>query len=280
VRFLLKGPYHPGEIEVQERAGVREGADRIGRSIHSTIPPIAREFLRSQPMVVLGTADADGRPWASLLTGEPGFLRAVDERTVRIDARPAPSDPATLGGSAGLLVIDFGTRRRMRLNGTIEELENGAILVRAREVYSNCPKYIQVRTWERRVQNRPDGIRRGKALTEKQREWIRAADTFFIATSHPEAGADVSHRGGNPGFVSVVSDGLLAWPDYPGNMMFQTLGNIASNPRAGLLFLDFDSGGTLHLTGAARTVWGPERRVELEIDEVLEIGRATPLRFR
>jgi predicted pyridoxine 5'-phosphate oxidase superfamily flavin-nucleotide-binding protein len=80
----VSATYHPGEIEVQERAGVRSMAERVGNSIHPNIPPAAREFLEEQPMVVVGSVGADGRVWASLLVGEPGFVRALDERTVRI----------------------------------------------------------------------------------------------------------------------------------------------------------------------------------------------------
>ena len=72
--------YHAGELSVQERAGVREMADRIGKSIRSTIPLAAQEFLRSQPMAIVGSVDPSGRVWASLLTGEPGFMQAVNER--------------------------------------------------------------------------------------------------------------------------------------------------------------------------------------------------------
>ncbi len=57
----MSAKYHPGEIEVQERAGVRAMAERVGNSIHPTIPPTAREFLREQPMIVVGFVGADGR---------------------------------------------------------------------------------------------------------------------------------------------------------------------------------------------------------------------------
>ena len=97
----------------------------------------------------------------------------------------------------------------------------------------------------------------GLALTAKQQDWIQKADTFFVATAHPFRGADASHRGGQPGFVAVVDAQTLIWPDYSGNMMFNTLGNIVSNPKSGLLFLDFDTGRTLQLTGAAEIVWEP-----------------------
>lgn len=287
--------YHPGELAVQRRAGHRETADRAGKSIRTTIPAAAQEFLRSQPLAIIGMRDAGGRQWASLLTGHPGFIQAVDEQTVRIDARPVMGDPfaetLAAGGQVGLTVIDLATRRRMRLNGRADKQSNGTIYLHTQQVYANCPKYIQARRWERAT-GEPDEEakpRRSRSLTERQRHWIREADTFFIASQHPDSGMDASHRGGNPGFVHVVNARRLVWPDYSGNRMFQTLGNIAIDPHVGLLFMDFEGGGTLQLTGKARIVWdrdhaaefpGAERLVEFEIDEVVELTGASPLRWR
>src|SRR5688572_3196590 len=198
--------YHPGERSVQQQAGVHEMADRIGRSIRTTIPPPAWNFLRSQPLVVVGSVDAGRRVWASLLTGAPGLVQAVDENTVRINAQPAAGDPLgdnlVANDGVGLIAIEFATRRRLRLNGKAEVGKDGAITVRAQQVYSNCPKYIQARRWRGRspeVDSTPV-VRRQRLLAEDQRRWIREADTFFIASHHPEGGSDASHRGGYPGF--------------------------------------------------------------------------------
>jgi len=287
--------YHPGELSIQERAGVRVMADRIGRSIGSTIPPTARNFLRSQPMVVVGSVDVSQRVWASLLTGAPGLIQAVDEHTVLINARPAAGDPLgdnlVANGAVGLIAIEFATRRRMRLNGRAEVGEDGAITIHAQQVYSNCPKYIQARRSRGRALETDSTpvVRRQSTLTQDQQRWIREADTFFIASHHPEGGSDASHRGGRPGFVRVLDDHRLVWPDYTGNTMFQSLGNIAVNPQAGLLFIDFDGGRTLQLTGKARILWdqectgefaGAERLVEFDIDEWIEIAGAHSLQWQ
>lgn len=92
-------------------------------------------------------------------------------------------------------------------------------------------------------------------LTERQQDWITAADTFFIGSAHVQAGTDASHRGGNPGFVQVHDSRTLRWPDYAGNNLFNTLGNLNVEARAGLLFLDFEHGHTLQLTGSATVSW-------------------------
>jgi hypothetical protein len=285
--------YHAGERAVQEQAGVSEMASRVGRSIKDHIPPVAQEFLMTQRMVLVGSVDGGGRVWASLLTGAPGFLRAIDEQTVQIDAAPVGGDPLPdnlrAHADVGLLAIEPATRRRMRLNGTATVAPDGSLRLRPRQVYANCPKYIQARRLE------PDdtggrgapSIRHTSVLSDAQQGSIARADTFFIASSHPEGGADVSHRGGAPGFVRVVDAATLVFPDYAGNSMFQTLGNIAANPRTGLLFVDWEQGTTLQVTGAARIVWdaeriahfvGAERLVEFAVEEAIEIQGGSPLR--
>ncbi|MEM8857452.1 MAG: pyridoxamine 5'-phosphate oxidase family protein, partial [Chloroflexota bacterium] len=135
------------------------------------------------------------------------------------------------------------------------------------------------------VQVDPVQPKRGKVLSSEQTNWIRTADTFFVASSHPEKGTDASHRGGNPGFIQVDGNSRLVWPDYSGNMMFNTLGNIAANPKTGLLFIDFKNNRTLQLTGRANIVWeadqiaehpGAERLVSFKIDEVIELQNVSP----
>jgi len=285
-------PFHEGELEVQRRAGVAANAERVGRIIRPEIPEAARAFAAAQRFIVLGAADAGGRVWATVLQGEPGFLSVPAEDRLRIAARPRPGDPLadTLAGEAdvGLLVIHPATRRRMRVNGRARPHEPNGLEVVPREVYSNCQKYIRQREVKLADPMEPPvGVARGGALTPAQAAWLSATDTLFLASRHPEAGADVSHRGGPPGFVRVSSSDRVLIPDYAGNMMFNTLGNLAADARAGLLLVGFDGGGTLQLTGRAEVHWdhvalgdfpGAERLVELRIDEVVEARprRITP----
>ena len=273
---------------------MRSEAARIGKSLQSVIPPPAREFLRQRRFIVLGSRNAGGRVWASLLTGAPGFLEASDEHTLRIAALPAPGDPLAenlrANPQVGTLTMDLATRRRMRLNGEAELTPDG-IRVRAREVMALCPKYIQARVPEADVTAGLDSSlpRRSHSLSEAQQRTLAGADTFFLASFHADGGADVSHRGGNPGFVRVLSASKLAWPDYRGNNLFQTLGNLELNPNSGLLFLDFESGTTLQLSGKCKVIWdaervaefpGAQRVMEFEVEEVLERASATGFRWR
>lgn len=282
-------PFHEGERQVQERAGVRAMSERVGKIIGGAIPPAAQEFLKAQPMLLLGGADSDDHVWASLVTGHPGFAHASDDRTLRVESLPIEGDPLrdvwNQGEEAiGVLAIELSTRRRMRLNGLARREEDG-LTISAREVYSNCPKYIQKRASERSTGELVPRVSRLNELSPSQKRAIEAADTFFIASMAGQ-NADVSHRGGSRGFVRVEGNGLI-FPDYAGNAMFNTLGNLQVDERAGLLFVG-DNGDTLQLSGRARVRWEPEiaarfagaeRVVELRIERVVGVEGASPLRF-
>ena len=284
--------YHEGEIAVQSRAGVRAMAERIGRGIHAAMPPVAQDFLSQQTLAAAASVDANGVVWASLLTGAPGFLNPLDEQTLHIIALPAADDPLSQNLVAnpriGLVVIDFASRSRVRVNGSAV-LQTDGICVQVEQAYANCPKYIQARTHQPASHlDQPAAILTA-CLSPSQSAFIAQADTFFIASYHPDGGADASHRGGNPGFIHVVNEGLLEFPDYSGNKMFNTLGNLTAYPHAGLLFLDFDRSVTLQLTGQTEIVWdsdrlvafpGAERIIVFHIAQVIEHPDALPFHFQ
>ncbi|MEU9864979.1 pyridoxamine 5'-phosphate oxidase family protein [Streptomyces sp. NPDC047971] len=268
--------YNEGSLTVQQRVGVRDLAAHVGRSIGTGIRPVAAAFLELQPMLVLAAADAEGRVLCTLLTGTPGFVRATGPHTISV-AAPLPV-PA--GTPVGTLALDPRTRRRMRLNGLARPSARG-FTVEADEVFSNCPKYLQKRELYAPDTTTPPGTpRHATALTPGQTALVRAADTFFIATVAPD-GADAGHRGGHPGFVRVESPTELRWRDYPGNAMFLTLGNLETDDRAGLLFLDWRTGTTVRLTGRARTTYGPDgvRTTRFLVERTVETPYASPLRW-
>lgn len=278
------GPYHRGSRAVQDLVGVREGADHLGRSIGDGIRPVAAAFLELQPMLVIGGADQAGAVWASLLTGRPGFVRATGPRQLSVAGGLRLADPLARaltqeGTPVGAIALDPRTRRRLRLNGRARPTPRG-LAIETDRVFANCPKYIQKRqlpTGADAMPGHPSAPRHGVKLTGGQRAFVAGADTFFLATVHAE-GADVSHRGGNPGFVRVDSPRELSWRDYPGNSMFLSLGNLSTDPRAGLLFLDWTTGTTLQLTGTARTEYGDDgsRTVRFTLTEAVETLCASP----
>jgi len=285
--------FHEGELEVQRRAGVRESADEVGGIIADSVSDPAREFLERQQMAVLGTVDSNGRVWASVVTGEVGFIAVPSPRTVKIASLPESDDPLTGNlasvSHAALLAVDFTGLRRLRVNGQ-GIIQDGVIYIRTSQVYGNCRRYIQAReiTGLRDAASRVGrASNRSRDLSKAQGDLISHIDTFFLATDHARQGPDISHKGGNPGFVRVNDARNLSYPDYNGNSMFNSLGNIVVDPRAGLLFIDFATGRTMQLTGKASIDWtvqraqtfaGAERVVDFAIDEVIDRDNGFPLR--
>jgi len=260
--------FHSGEIGVQTRVGVAGVGARVARGISYELSERALGLLTRQRLAVVAGTDARGAVWASPLRGAPGFLRGHGGGALEIATGFPPGDPLeqvfALSAPIGVLGIDLAERRRVRVNGSARLEAGGGLRVAPAEVFVNCPKYITPRELPTRA---PAGSSRtGSALDPAQRAFIARADTFFIATVHAERGPDASHRGGPPGFVRVLDQHRLVWPDYEGNAMFQTLGNLSVDPRAGLLFVDFQSGATLQLSGRARIVWEPERAVEFQVE--------------
>ena len=285
--------FHEGERALQQRAGVEQVAAQIGRNIVPFVPVGFSAFLSRQPFVVVASRDQSGRAWASVIAGQAGFARALDDRHVLLASLPASPDPleAALGrrhAQVGLLAIEPDTRQRIRINGTAQRVSDGILLTVA-EAYANCPKYIQRRQpTERLTVSAASAHHESTMLDARHAALVRGADTFFIASAHPLRGADASHRGGRPGFVRVSGRRQLIFPDYSGNRMFQTLGNLTVNPRIGLLFVDWETGSTLQLTGQAKISWdeaavrawpGAERLVEVRLDAVREHDRAIPDRW-
>ncbi|MFI1837731.1 pyridoxamine 5'-phosphate oxidase family protein [Streptomyces olivaceoviridis] len=282
------GVFHAGSRALQDQTGVRDRADHVGRSLGQDIKPVAAAFLEQQPLLIVGAADlGTGRVWASALTGAPGFVRATGPRRIAVEAdtagwvRSTMADPQPDDGPprVGTIALDPRTRRRMRLNGRLHPTATG-FTVEADQVFSNCPRHIQRRESYETVDRTPGTPRHLTELGDGEAGFIRSADTFFLATVHG-AGADASHRGGNPGFVEVTSPRELTWPDYPGNAMFLSLGNLRTDPRAGLLFLDWETGTTLQLTGEARTEFAPDgaRTVRFTLTEAVCTPAALPLRW-
>jgi hypothetical protein len=301
-------PFHAGEQALQARVGVRDRLAQFGRkAIRDFMPDQHRMLFTELPFVVVGAIDKRRRPWASVLVGTPGFMSSPDPRTLRVAARPGYGDPIAVGlvpgAPVGLLGIQLETRRRNRMNGTVTETDDAGFVVRVDQSFGNCPQYIQARTpafvAEPCAVVSPRPVRAERAVLSAGAAALASrADTFFIATASPAAGGgdpaegvDVSHRGGKPGFVRVTEDAgrtVLTSPDFRGNSFFNTLGNLAVNPRAGVVFVDFAAGGLLSLTGEAEVVWdgpelaafvGAERLVRFRVAEGVWIENAVPLRW-
>ena len=289
--------WHAGELALQTTVGAAERMAAVGaKVIRRFLLDQHREFYAQLPFVVLGSVDPEGRPWATLRAGRPGFLAAPSEHALEVSLVPDPADPAEAGftddAAIALLGIEPHTRRRNRLNGRLRRRDASHFAIEVGESFGNCPKYIQQR--DARFEREPD---QPSALPAQPlapddariRAWVARADTFFVA-SYVDADdgrrVDVSHRGGRPGFVRVEADGSLLIPDFPGNQFFSTLGNLLANPRAGLVFPDFEHGHLLQLSGRAQVqveapepVQGAERYWRFTPEHALLRPEALALRF-
>ncbi len=300
---MNSSPFHRGEQEVQTRLGVREKMEEMGqRFIRDYMPDEHQAFFAQLPFLLVGSVDASGRPWASVLAGRPGFVQATDAKNLYIHTPLIFGDPLQnnlrTGTQVGLLGIEYATRRRNRLTGKIATFDENGIAIRIDQTFGNCPQYIQARNFEllpaidTMGETRP--IQPLDRLDDRAKEMLVKADHFFIATHYSEDagatshGTDVSHRGGKPGFVRIEDDRTFTYPDYVGNYHFNTIGNLLLNPRAGLLFIDFASGDLLYLTCHAEIIWdsperrafvGAERLVRFTLDHGVFIENAMPIRW-
>ncbi|HKU38491.1 MAG TPA: pyridoxamine 5'-phosphate oxidase family protein [Polyangiales bacterium] len=272
---MSDSPYHAGEREVQLKSGVRERAEQLGRKfIRDFMPDQHREFFAELPWLLLGGLDDAAQPWASVLTGLPGFVHAPDPYTLEVRAQLPAADPLHValapGRPLGLLGIQPETRRRNRLNGRVVAASERGFTLHVDQSFGNCPKYITQRSPKLAADRSAAAPQvEGPVLSAPAIARIEASDTCFIASASRAAssaydtreGADVSHRGGPRGFVRVEQHANrteLYMPDYAGNNAFNTLGNIASYPRAGLLFPEFDSGDVLMVGCDAEILWDPQ----------------------
>ncbi|MGT0248885.1 pyridoxamine 5'-phosphate oxidase family protein [Burkholderia pyrrocinia] len=298
---LDAAPFHAGELAVQQRAGVTEAAGAAGRrGIRRFMPDQHRTFFAQLPFFVLGGVDAHGQPWATLRAGAPGFVTSPNARTLRIAAPALPGDPLDgawqPGAPLGGLGIEFDTRRRNRVNGVVRAVDGDALAIAVEQSFGNCAKYIQGRTptFVARDGDAPVEPDESDRLSDADRALLAQADTFFVASANTSAdagaarGADVSHRGGMPGFVRVDDAYTLTTPDFSGNRFFNTLGNLQHDPRAGLLFVDFDSGDLLYVAARAEIVWdgplvasfdGAQRVVRFHVREVRRMRAVLPFRW-
>ena len=296
-----ESPFHAGELAAQERAGVRERMNvDARRGIRDYMPDQHRKFYAEQPFMVLSGLDASGQPWATLRVGDPGFVSTPDERTLRIAGRGLPGDPLAAAWQVGALVGGLGiqpaTRRRNRVNGMLSAMDDGVLTVSVSQSYGNCAKYIQSRapTFVAFAPEVSAVQETSSELSDADRALLARADTFFIASANASSdaglarGADVSHRGGAPGFIRVDDAHTLTTPEFSGNLFFNTTGNLTQDPRAGLLVIDFESGDLLYLAVDAEIIWegaelasfeGAERLMRFHVREVRRSPHVLPFRW-
>jgi ferredoxin-NADP reductase/predicted pyridoxine 5'-phosphate oxidase superfamily flavin-nucleotide-binding protein len=298
-------PFHHGERQVQEKLGVRDQMENFGkRVIRDHMPQQHRDFYQQLPFILAGFIDDKGWPWASFLYGDRGFIQSQNAKSLQLNANIASGDPLhdslTPERHLALLGIDLPSRRRNRLSAAITDVKKDSINLDVIQSFGNCPQYIQARQMVPHQHQQTSEKIEITSFNQEIKKLIADSDTFFVAShyqsdSHHKEntvtsmGADVSHRGGKPGFVRIDSDKTLTIPDYLGNFHFNTLGNFLLNPKAGLLFIDFDKGHILSLTGSVEILWesdeleyfdGAQRLWQFHLEKGVYLKYALPFKWQ
>jgi len=257
--------FHPGELQAQYNAREQDIAKRNSENVLDHLIRGALPFVRQQTVVYVGSIDQQGQVWASMLFGAPGFLQpsedthslTVDLRQVAMQKRDPLWKNIRHDGRLGLLLLETQSRRRLKINGTAS-VGGDRLHLQIEESVPICPRYIQRRNIslaDPGQQAMPGSVRDGMVPGAEQLQSIANADTFFLASAHATHGADCSHRGGPPGFVRVLENGVLRIPDYNGNSMFNSFGNFLLDPQAGLLFPDYQRRIMLQMNGTVEMFW-------------------------
>ncbi|KAI8931592.1 hypothetical protein NX059_011246 [Plenodomus lindquistii] len=310
-------PWNEGEVLMRRLMRVPE----MDNPTSTMLTPQASHMLQRGPLLAIGTLDDQLRPWTTLWGGCAGFStplggNLIGTRTL-VDAENDPVVQALVGDAndgeamqaegAGKLLsglaIDLTTRKRVKLAGTmvagtvtevdVEAEEDGTkqkqsqiqLVTKIDESLGNCPKYLN--QYEiRQALVRSDVKHSGSALSEDGRALISKSDIFFLSTSTLDD-MDTNHRGGPPGFVRLVSPTQLVYPEYSGNRLYQSLGNLKINHRIGITFPDLETGDILYITGtaevldglaAASLLPGSNLAVRITFDQTRLVAGGLPLR--
>lgn len=251
--------FHEGQLAVQRITGEEEIAKMRIPMISSMLHPRSIAFIEHQVLAFLGTEDATGALWLSLLVGERGFISVPSLQEIKMNLAQIKSSKEDIffqniktKSTVGILFHEAARRARYRAWGNVQETE-GHLSFDIKMGYPSCPKHIQreqIEVSEKPVDLSPQHVN-GTTLGEEEKAWILGSHTFFITTQTKKGDIESSHRGGDPGFIEILENGSIRVPDYLGNSMFSTLGNIYENPKAALLFIDYTKGETLQLSGIA-----------------------------
>ncbi|KAE8374630.1 oxidoreductase FAD-binding protein [Aspergillus bertholletiae] len=276
-------PWHNGEIQMRSLL-------RIPPVVNPTVPSLsygATYLLSNSPLLAIGAIDREGRPWSTVWGGEVGFAKPTSQSKIEIrtavDSKYDPLADILLHDSSGEsgqlvsgLVVDLATRKRAKLfgrkiTGSIQLSEESQgdsggvgfanLSVQIEASLGNCPKYMNIRNITPALPS-PRLISESPQLPSSALKFLDRADTLFISSRHGDVDMDTNIRGGPPGFVRVISNepngAVFAYPEYSGNRLYQTLGNLQTTPLAGFVFPDFETGNALYVTGQTEIFVGKE----------------------
>ncbi|RMZ68397.1 Riboflavin synthase-like beta-barrel [Pyrenophora seminiperda CCB06] len=304
--FSLGMPFHEGEEKMHRLLRVPPQDNPTS----TMLTPQASNMFQRAPLLAFGTLDAQSRPWTTLWGGEPGFSEPlgggfVGTRTL-VDGKNDPvvqaliesakedgqmAKPPDGGKLVAGLAIDLMTRKRVKTAGhmvasTLRDVEDDTdaspaqqqlqLITKISQSLGNCPKYLNQYEIHPAPLSTSSLQSKGRSLTPSAKSLISRADMFFLSTSTP-SDMDVNHRGGPPGFVRLLSASSLIYPEYSGNRLYQSLGNLLLNPKIGITFPDYRTGDVLYLTGRAEILAGQDAAAVLPGSNLavkVEIGEA------
>jgi len=252
--------YHHGQISIQEEAKTRYVADHLAHWVGPVI-----DFALDADLVLLAAPDAGGVLRFSVLSGAPPLVEVADADATRLRFPEEFSrglEEAPYGG----LVINLGLARRARLNGRIAKAGEAAVLTAA-ETFTLCRKYMAPSMALEREHRIGPRSREPIGLDDA---WLASllarTETSFLASVSPDGGPDVAHRGGPPGFITVdAARGTVSWPEFVGDGVFKSAGNVRATGSFTLLALDLETGDGVELAGTgAYTNLRPERKARLD----------------
>lgn len=262
-------------------------------------------------LLAVGTLDDEGRPWTTVIGGESGFARSIGNSVIGVKTNVGPKyDPVLEAllreGARGKIISGLGihldTRERVKLSGRFlggglfdttdpERDIPGPRGIDAAELQmafaveqslTNCPKYLNRKSLLPIIPQ-PILLSDSLPLCPAAISLLSKADLFFISTSHEGTSMGTNHRGGTPGFVRVASNHItgttLIYPEYSGNRLYQTLGNLYTTPRAGIVFPDFDTGDVFYVTGTTEITYGKEAADTLPRSNLLVKIHLTAARY-
>ncbi|KAL2861490.1 hypothetical protein BJX68DRAFT_222672 [Aspergillus pseudodeflectus] len=295
-------PWHDGEDKMHQLL-------RVPYQDNPTVPFLTRPaalLMKQSPLLAIGALDQEGRPWASVWGGEEGFATATSHSSFDIRTPVGRTyDPVVESlllnstGNSGkvmaFLAVDLETRRRVKLSGKLdtgsldipdedERIRAGIanLTVHVDGSLGNCPKYLNAK---RIVPASPEPklISETPQLHPSAIDMLNRADTLFISSSHGGEDMDTNIRGGPPGFARVISNqpsgAVFVYPEYSGNRLYQTLGNLQTTPSAGFVFPDFDTGNALFATGTTEILVGKDASAVLPRSNIVVRVTVTAARF-
>ncbi|USP79380.1 hypothetical protein yc1106_06654 [Curvularia clavata] len=284
--------WHSGERTIQEMLGVSTASRPNPTSLE--FPPAHGARIASNHLLSLGALDDEDRPWTTIWGGKRGFAKRIAKGVLEIrtlvdhqydpvaqallasttqceSARPVTTQRKLMSG----LSIDFNSRDRVKVMGRLltseardhsDNMGEIQLAMAVQESTGNCPKYINKRDVQIHVPS-PHLVSDSLPLPQGAIDLIHKTDLIFISSTNGDS-MDTNHRGGPAGFIRIASneaireDGsggvVLVYPEYSGNRLYQSLGNLYLNPKIGIAVPDFETSNVLYMTGTAQLLLGEQ----------------------